>query len=80
MGVVMTNMGRRYGDIRIHAHIEDISTPFDGGAMIELKLKLEDSAQINGGECRIRVPAETASAYYIGQELCGVFNVIGKKS
>lgn len=63
---------RRLNGLRIHACIEEISEPFDGGQWVELKLKLEDRADIQG-ECRIRVWAIDASDYHIGQELCGVF-------
>lgn len=58
--------------LRIHARIEEITAPFDNGQWVELKLKLDYRADIQG-ECRLRVWTRDARAYHVGQELCGVF-------
>lgn len=58
--------------LRIHAHIEEITPPFDKGQWVELKLKLDHREDIQG-ECRLRVWIQDAKQYRVGQELCGVF-------
>lgn len=58
--------------LRIHAHIEEISEPFDDGRWVEIKFKLDHRVDVSG-ECRIRVWTCDASNYHLGQELCGVF-------
>lgn len=70
----------RLDTLRIHAHIEEITEPFDSGQWVELKLKLEHRDDIQG-ECRLRVWTQNASEYHVGQEVCGVFTpVIGGDS
>lgn len=61
--------------LRIHAHIEEITAPFNDGQWVELKLKLDHRDDIQG-ECRLRVWSKDASAYHVGQELCGVFTPV----
>ena len=71
--------GRRRDDLRIHAHIEEISDPFDNGQWVELKLKLDHSAEIQG-ECRIRIWTADAAHYHLGQELCAAFSPVVQTS
>lgn len=61
--------------LRIHAHIEEITEPFDNGQWVELKIRLDYRADIQG-ECRLRVWTRDARAYHVGQELCGVFSPV----
>lgn len=63
--------------LRIHAHIEHISEPFDNGQWVEMKLKLEQHDGIQG-ECRLRVWTDHASDYQLGQELCGLFTRVDR--
>lgn len=63
--------------LRVHAHIEEITEPFDKGQWVELKLKLDHRPDIQG-ECRLRIWTQNASQYSVGQELCGVFSPVGQ--
>ena len=61
--------------LRIHAHIVEISKPFDGGQWVEIKFKLDYRPDIQG-ECTFRVWTKDAAPYSIGQELCGAFTPV----
>lgn len=72
-------MKTRLDCLRIHAHIEEITPPFDNGQWVEIKLKLDHRDDIQG-ECRLRVWTADARHYHVGQELCGVFTPVGSES
>lgn len=61
--------------LRVHARIVEISTPFNNGDWVELKIKLEHRDDIQG-ECFFRVWTKNASGYRVGQEVCGVFTPV----
>lgn len=68
----------RLDNLRIHAHIEEITDPFDGGQWVELKLKLDHRHDIQG-ECRLRLWASDVQELNVGQELCAVFYPLDKR-
>lgn len=65
------------GEPRIHAQIVRISTPFDCGRKVALKLSINNRNEVHG-EIELIVPAENAREYRIGDVYAAHFKRVSE--
>jgi hypothetical protein len=61
----------------IHAVVVEISKPFDCGKTVELRLQINTRNEVHG-EIALRVPAEHADSYKIGDVYAAHFKLVSE--